>query len=163
MANAPQTAEPYSSARAYWCMSFAGVPASIPEVRRYLVSVLGKTCGIEPLLVATELATNAIKHTASGSVGGQFALHVDRHRNQLEIRVDDQGGPRTPHLLTQDVTRDTGRGLALVARLSMKWGVRGNEQSRTVWADLELPSDQPEGSHHRLGLPSANERGGIPP
>jgi hypothetical protein len=154
-------------------MSFAGVPASIPEVRRYLVSLLGKSCGIDPLIVATELATNAITHTASGGVGGQFVMHVDRYVGRLGIRVDDQGSPQVPRVVSDDDTEDTGRGLALVERLSLRWGVRGDERSRTVWADLTLPSGQTDAVDplQSGGAPNAPrseseraiESGGLPP
>jgi hypothetical protein len=134
-------------------MSFSGVPESVGEVRRYLVNVLGPSCGIEPLIVGTELATNAIRHTASGGVGGQFVVHVDRYLDRLGLRVDDQGGPSSPRLLESGDLGDGGRGLIMVAELCLAWGVLGDDRSRTVWAELALPS-----RHAFTDVPHQQER-----
>lgn len=130
------------SGSGYWCMSFAGVPKSITAVRIYLTNLLGESAAYESvLLIASELATNAIRHSLSGSLGGQFVLRVNRSSDRVGIQVDDLGGPNVPRISASDDLRTSGRGLVLVAALSLDWGVRGDERSRTVWAETAIPAN----------------------
>jgi serine/threonine-protein kinase RsbW len=75
-------------------------------------------------LVADELAGNAIKHTASGEPGGEFVLRLARFGDRCRVRVDDQGGPKTPSVCAAEDVDEAGRG------------VDGDERARSVWADI---------------------------
>lgn len=57
-----------------WTQGFPGEAASIGEVRHFVGGLLtGWPCADDARLVATELATNAVQHTASGE-GRGFAV-----------------------------------------------------------------------------------------
>ncbi|WP_228559951.1 ATP-binding protein [Catenulispora pinisilvae] len=102
-----------------WSKEFAGRPECLVEARRFTVAVLGEGDGAHTVvLVADELAGNAIKHTASGEPGGEFVLRLARFGDRCRVRVDDQGGPTSPVLCSAGVEDEAGRGLTLVNSLS---------------------------------------------
>ncbi len=126
----------------YWSRSFQGLAESLSEVRHFTASVLGNRPGVDlVVLAASELAGNAVQHTASGLPGGQFVVHVAVYADKWQIRVDDEGGDNEPVLKEPSGDADgdlpeTGRGLALVAAVARDWGVLGDHYARAVWADI---------------------------
>lgn len=138
----------------YWSKSFDGLPECVSEVREYTRKVVGDTQGADLVeLIASELASNAIRHSHSGCPGGQFTLHLTELRNRWQVRVDDAGGTNVPHLRqpqpmlsVEDLDRfddevEGGRGMVLVAAVSTAWGVLGDETAHAVWAEIATPSD----------------------
>ena len=49
------------------------------------------------LVLVSEVASNAVKHTASGD-GGAFEVAVSVHGNSVRVEVGDQGGASEPRL-----------------------------------------------------------------
>jgi anti-sigma regulatory factor (Ser/Thr protein kinase) len=109
----------------------------------------------------SELCTNAIRHTRSGN-GGVFTVEVLRPRDGVAcVAVTDAGGGGEPRLRSgsrrfeglldypADVSdlAEGGRGLALVAALTSRWGYQpagpggpaGPGPGRTVWAEATWP------------------------
>lgn len=138
----------------YWSQNFDGVPECVARVREYTRKVVGDCEGADVLeLIASELASNAIRHSHSGEPGGQFTLHLAVFRDRWQIRVDDAGGPRTPEVCdlapfegaadldTFGEEIEAGRGLALVAAMSSEWGVLGDQAARAVWAEILIPEE----------------------
>ncbi len=86
------------------------------------------------LLAASELASNAVLHSASSQPGGTFTLTADIcHGEHVRIEVRDLGGPwnQTPH--------HDGRphGLDIIASLATSHGVTGDPLTGwTAWAVL---------------------------
>jgi hypothetical protein len=120
-----------------WSREFSGQPECLVEARRFTYAVLGDCDGAHTVaLVADELAGNAIKHTASGEPGGEFVLRLAMFGDWCRVRVDDQGGPTAPSVCAADDEDEAGRGLTIVATLSARWGVDGDEKARSVWADI---------------------------
>lgn len=120
-----------------WSRRFAGQSECLVEVRRFTDAVLGDCDGAHTVaLVADELAGNAIKHTASGQPGGEFVLRLAVFGGWCRVRIDDQGGPTSPAICCADDDDEAGRGLTIVAQLCARWGVDGDERSRSVWADI---------------------------
>jgi anti-sigma regulatory factor (Ser/Thr protein kinase) len=85
-------------------------------------------------LVVSELATNALLHTASRKITLRLRIDGDR----LLITVDDAGGtPDRPTL--RDLPADHGRGLALVAQVATETGWRHRTpDGRSAWASLSI-------------------------
>ena len=79
-------------------------------------------------IVATELATNAIRHAHS-----PFQVHVTPLTNGVRIAVRDAS---TVQLRTATPTPQGGRGLLIVAALARDWGTAVTSEGKTVWADL---------------------------
>ncbi len=104
-------------------------------MRRWLASLLADSATRENVaLIATELAGNAIRHTASGQ-GGAFAVEVTRHEAIIRVAVADGGAAGEPALIDEPGA-DSGRGLQVVRGLAIDTGVRGDRQGRLVWADV---------------------------
>jgi len=130
---------------------FAGVASQVPEARAFASRVLAGCPARETLMLCvTELCANAIEHTASGA-GGSFTVEVARPADGIAyVAVTDAGGDEwaLPSLGEQapaaDVTRleECGRGLALVAACSSRWGYErapGSASGCTVWAEATWP------------------------
>jgi hypothetical protein len=86
------------------------------------------------MIVANELASNAIRHTASGS-DSCFAVEVTRHPSVVQVAVADCGSSAEPHVI-EDPDGEHGRGLLLVRDLSVRSGVVGDGRGRLVWAQV---------------------------
>ncbi|MBS2533134.1 ATP-binding protein [Catenulispora sp. NF23] len=125
----------------YYSATFPGSRESIHEARAWTQHVLGEALGVDDVvLVASELVTNAIRHTTSGLPGGTFTVHLAAFTNRWRVRVDDAGGPTEPRVqIVDDDEDEVGRGLVMVASLSSAWGVLGARHARGVWAEIRAP------------------------
>ncbi len=106
----------------------------VAEVRAFVMSELRRRCRADlvddAVLVATELATNAILHA-----GGVTAVRVDAADGGVRIEVHDR--TRVPPLMalsSEDAM--TGRGLRLVGALSTRWQAEPTAEGKMVWAEL---------------------------
>jgi len=110
---------------------FPGVPEAVGTVRAYLKSLLDDhPMTTDALLLASEIATNAIRHSRSS--GRTFTVTVIEAADRLRVEVTDLGGDRVPKV-HDDVDAVNGRGLLLVATIATHWGVDGDGNGRTVW------------------------------
>jgi two-component sensor histidine kinase len=89
----------------------------------------------EAVLCVSELAANALLHTASGN-GGMFEVIVQRGESSVRIAVHDDGSHQVPEARTFDAISEYGRGLGMVALVADRWGQSGDEHGRTVWFEL---------------------------
>jgi anti-sigma regulatory factor (Ser/Thr protein kinase) len=127
----------------YWITTWDGVPEQLSELRQYLHQTLGDEAdGVDDVvLVVSELATNAIRHSASGEPGGSYELQVVSLSDAWHVRVEDQGSPNLPSPRDAEDGDEAGRGLPVVAALARAWGVIGDSNGRTVWAEIPYPAD----------------------
>lgn len=123
------TTAPRTVARAY-----PGSPRHIREVRSDLHEVLaGCPVADEVILCASELATNAVRHSRSGQPGGTFTVQVAVFPGtHVQIEVRDEGGAWTPALAEPD----RHHGFDIVGALAADWTIEGDDHSRTVSAVL---------------------------
>jgi serine/threonine-protein kinase RsbW len=118
-----------------WRRVFPGEERQLSVLRRWLESLLPDcTARCDVASVATELGTNAIRHTASGQ-GGWFAVEITWHQPAVRVAVADCGSPGEPRVI-DDPAGEHGRGLLLVHGLSVRTGVCGDHRGRLVWADI---------------------------
>ena len=133
-----------------WRRIFAGDPAQVAEVRRFVACLL-EECPARDALVscASELSANAVIHTASGH-GGFFIVEVACPLGGLaRVSVTDAGGPTEPAAgapvsdeASEGAVDDLpvcGLGLALVAAAASCWGYSDAGAGRTVWAEASWP------------------------
>jgi len=120
--------------------TFPGERGQVRAARTFVASVMARCPARETLLTCvSELATNAIEHTASGR-GGVFTVEVGRPRNGVAyVSVTDDGAPSAPAVRDAGDLAEGGRGLALVAACSSRWGFRDGARGRTVWAEVTWP------------------------
>lgn len=136
-----------------WRRVFPGEERQLSLLRHWLSSLLPECPARDDVMcVATELATNAIRHTASGR-GGWFAVEITWHRPNVRVAVADCGAPTGPQLI-DDPAADHGRGLVLVRGLSERTGVVGDHRGRLMWADI--PWDD-GGTESRMSAPDRYE------
>jgi len=120
--------------------AFPGRPDQIAHARDFTRRILGP-CPVldEAVLLVSELATNAIEHTATAR-GGSFHVTIYLGDSSLLIAVTDDGSNSTPMPAhPMDTLAETGRGLELVELIADRWGHCGDEHSRTVWFELSWP------------------------
>jgi signal transduction histidine kinase len=113
-------------------------PASVPAARRFV----RRQCERWKLnpeaaqLVVSELVTNAVRYA-----GGDVTVTLRRdgdHRVVVAVRDDS---PLQPHLLHVGDDATSGRGLAIVDALALRWDVRlhgtSGEVGKTIWAEVD--------------------------
>ncbi|MFI1311504.1 SpoIIE family protein phosphatase [Streptomyces albidoflavus] len=83
-------------------------------------------------LIISELVTNAIRH-GEGPI--QLRLIHDRGRLLTEVTDTSSASPHLRHARDSD---EGGRGLYIVMRLSLRWGVRHSREDKTIWSEQEL-------------------------
>lgn len=85
-------------------------------------------------LVLSELISNAIRH-APPLAAGNLRVSWWLDRSGIHLEVTDGRGSTEPRQITDAHPESIGgRGLAIVTVLTSSWGVRGDENSRTVHA-----------------------------
>lgn len=89
------------------------------------------------LLVVSELVTNAVLHARTGS-----ELRLTKIGASLLIGVSDAGGG-SPAVFDAGSDDEHGRGLVLISALSTAWGVDGDEDRKTIWAQVPIPGIGP--------------------
>lgn len=123
-----------------WGRVFPGRADQLGHLRRWLRGLLPAAPSRDDVvMVAVELATNAVTHTASGR-GGCFVIEVRWLGSAVRVAVADQGAPTGPRP-AGDLDSENGRGLLVVNRLSTRTGVSGDQRGRTVWAEVPWATD----------------------
>ncbi|MGW5047524.1 ATP-binding protein [Streptomyces griseoluteus] len=88
------------------------------------------------LLVATELATNAIVHSDSTVI----VANLRRNRTHLRIQVRDQGRAATEKHWHK--VSGFGRGLGIIAGCTREFGTHlDDDGARTIWATVDLAAN----------------------
>ncbi len=125
---------------------FPGRAASVKLARSYIRGLLGADwLGLDDvLLLFSEIASNAVRHTASGN-DGTFRVTVRMNGPTVRVEVGDDGGSSSPEVT--DTGSDAegltgGRGLRIVDVLADSWGHDGDELGRVVWFEVTSKPDQ---------------------
>jgi anti-sigma regulatory factor (Ser/Thr protein kinase) len=164
--------------------------SSVGVARRRLIGDLAQAGVYEGTacdagLVLSELISNALRH-ATPLPGRTVKVAWNLHQDSVAVAVSDGGGPTTPMVNEPPSWSIGGRGLSIVARLSLRWGVcagdahwesdgngNGNGNGNracpsdsgpgetTVWAELPLRYGSPTGPNglitSRVGPLTARE------
>jgi len=139
--------------------TFRGTPASVPEARRLVAELLAGCPAREVLMTCvSELCANAIAHSDSGN-GGVFIVEVDLPRPGVaRVAVTDEGGPSLPVAGRLDLMAEGGRGLAMVAACTNRWGYADAYPGRTVWAEACWPVLVPSPGQDAPRMPARRPR-----
>ena len=84
-------------------------------------------------LLATELITNALRHTSGRVQLTALPLHRDGRTLRLEV-TDTSSTP--PRRMPSDENATGGRGLLLVEELADTWGVTPRGTGKSVWVEI---------------------------
>jgi anti-sigma regulatory factor (Ser/Thr protein kinase) len=87
-------------------------------------------------LLTSELVTNAILHTTSGTAEGTVTIVLVDVPDGVLIEVIDDGSPGTP-VVKADLFAPDGHGLYLVQQMAAQWGYLRDPAGTTVWFHLE--------------------------
>jgi serine/threonine-protein kinase RsbW len=119
----------HSAARA-----FPARPDQVGQARAFASQVLGECpAAADLVLICSELAANAVRHSASARPGGEFTVRVSvRADRWARVEVADQGGPWTARIRQ----REDSRGLIVVDELAASWDIRGDDTGRVIGAWL---------------------------
>jgi anti-sigma regulatory factor (Ser/Thr protein kinase) len=116
---------------------FPGSPGQVQNVRSFVSRALGDCPAADDVvLLASELATNAVLHTASGD-GGMFRVAVRLADGVVRVEVHDGGSASPPGVAPFGEPGESGRGLELVAAIATRWGHDGGRNGRVVWFEVE--------------------------
>jgi serine/threonine-protein kinase RsbW len=113
--------------------TFHGEPGQVGRVRAELRAYLG-SCprSDDAVLIASELAANAVLHSASA--GQSFTVRAEIFRDYCWVEVEDLGGP---WLCRQ--RDDRPHGLDIVTALAGEnWGVETSGGCRVTWARVSF-------------------------
>jgi anti-sigma regulatory factor (Ser/Thr protein kinase) len=116
-----------------WVHEPAG--AVVPRIRQHVRALLA-VWGVDvdriadAVLVVEELVANVVDHART-----RFRLVVDLTGSLLRLAVRDDSD-RCPDLAPHDPAAVRGRGLQLIAALTLRWGYDRHDQGKTVWAVL---------------------------
>jgi anti-sigma regulatory factor (Ser/Thr protein kinase) len=115
-----------------WTREFPSRPESIARARHFLGEVVQDICSPVDcdacLLMLSELATNAIRHTH----GTSFRVRVAQRADALFVGVSDEDAAR-PVLRRARGDEGGGLGLPVIERLADQWGVTAERQGKCVW------------------------------
>ncbi|WP_063760814.1 ATP-binding protein [Streptomyces aureocirculatus] len=127
------------SARGLRCvLPFEAAPAELSllreAVKRNLEQWGAQSVTDEAELVATELATNVIKHVGAGAAA---TLVLEPREDRLRVEVHDKSHV-VPTLRMICGEEECGRGLHLLAALCEEWGTVLEATGKAVWCELSL-------------------------
>jgi anti-sigma regulatory factor (Ser/Thr protein kinase) len=121
---------------------FPGTPEMVEAARGFVREGLAAAPAVprdvadDALLCLSELAGNAVRHSHSGTPGGEFSVRYEITRGYVRVEVVDAGGPWGQPFGRQTDTEDEhGRGLHIVQMLG------------SLYAE-----DDPDGPGHRVGV-----------
>ena len=125
--------------RGYWnavesmCIEVGNSTSAPASARRALQSWFGSVdCAVpsldDALLIVSELVTNVVIHTTSGSV---VTAAFDDHRLRIEVHDRDPHGP----VVASATAALAGRGLSVVEALCDLWGREPTAFGKRVWAE----------------------------
>jgi len=117
------------------------VPASVqgPAAARGVVAAVLPVWELPDLsddaqLVVSELVTNAYRH-APGT--DSFELELVRQSDGVRISLADRNAVRPVIAELKADHQPTGRGMAIVAALAVRWGAEDHHGGKRVWVDLQ--------------------------
>jgi hypothetical protein len=124
-----------------WQQVFPGTPDRLRQIRAALRTFLD-SCPVtdDVALLVTELAANAIAHSASGRPGSTLTVRV-RHLHGHHVRAEVQDAGSDWH---GDIAGSATHphGLYLLLALATACGTEGSARSRAVWFRLDETGGQ---------------------
>ena len=119
--------------------TFPAEASSVPAARRFVRSAL-EGLGLDAAyqaaeMLVSEVVTNAVLHART-----EFTISVLREGDVVRVSVMDLS-PAVPKQRAYGTDSTTGRGLRLVATLSVAWGVERSLRGKTVWFEVLAAGD----------------------
>ncbi|MFE7510543.1 ATP-binding protein [Streptomyces sp. NPDC057540] len=123
-------------------LPFDAVPGEFRLLRRSVRAVLGSwgmlNAADEAELVVTELATNVMKHVGEGAPA---TLVLESRGSRLRVELHDKSTVEPKVESGTSCDEECGRGLHLLASMSVDWGTLLTETGKVVWCELPFVAD----------------------
>lgn len=118
---------------------FPGTFVQVRAARRFVARALGPSNPFvfDAMLLTSELATNAVRHTRSARAG--FTVSIASGSCWAHVSVHDGGAPGIPCACKARADAPSGRGISMVELLARRWGFTRENDGATVWFELGEP------------------------
>jgi anti-sigma regulatory factor (Ser/Thr protein kinase) len=127
-------------------LTIPGLPEQVSAARAFVAQTLrahqADTDTDTATLLTSEIVTNAIAHTKSGTEGGTVTIHVIGLPHGVLVEIIDDGSAGTP-VVKSDLYAAEGHGLFLVQHLAAQWGYLRDPAGTTVWFHLTAADAAP--------------------
>ncbi|MFI8499210.1 ATP-binding protein [Streptomyces sp. NPDC085524] len=114
-------------------------PGAVPLARHAVREHLGPAESPDAELCVSELLTNVITHLGTGT---PVTLRVTGRAARTRVELTDPDAHAQPVPRQAADGDESGRGLALLAAVALRWGVVRAPQGKTVWCELPRASSQ---------------------
>lgn len=109
---------------------------AVPDLRRTVRRHLGAPC-VDIQLCVTELVGNVVRHVGEGTPVRVRVARMDGVRGgRIRVEVTDPDPRALPVLLCATGDDESGRGLALLDAVALRWGVEQGAAGKTVWCEV---------------------------
>ncbi len=105
--------------------------------------------------MVTEFATNVMKHVGEGA---SATLVLEPRGSRLRVGLHDKSPIVPKRDGVADCERECGRGLRLVASMSVDWGTLLTGTGKAVWCEVSVIADALSGRAQRAGTASGEYR-----
>ncbi|MFC8565257.1 ATP-binding protein [Streptomyces sp. NPDC057245] len=124
-----------------YVVRFTALEAEVAALRRD-VRVRLESWGLRSLvdevqLCVSELVANVITHVGAGT---PTTLSVLMNGTYLRVEVRDPDSRALPTLVAADIEAEGGRGMALVAAVTDRWGVSLLGDGKVTWCEFDAAS-----------------------
>jgi anti-sigma regulatory factor (Ser/Thr protein kinase) len=120
-------------------LTIPGRPDQVGLARAFVARTVGSSRvganADEATLLTSEIVTNAIQHTKSGTEGGTVTIVIIGIPQGVLVEIIDNGAAGAP-IVKGDLYAVEGHGLFLVQRLAAQWGFLREPAGTTVWFHL---------------------------
>ena len=125
-------------------LRFAPLPTAIACARLHAVNMLHewglRVMADDVALIVSELMTNALNASVVLADRPPIALGLRATRERLIVQAWDHS-PLDAAPASPDADEENGRGLAIVAALSNRWGAQHFAPNlKVIWAEIEIPA-----------------------
>ncbi|GLY81132.1 hypothetical protein Airi01_093990 [Actinoallomurus iriomotensis] len=118
-----------------WRRSFPGLAEHVRQAREFAGFLLADLPRVDDVvLVVSEFAANALRHTASARPGGHYTLEVRRWHDGASVSLTDEGSRKVPRVPDLGDLAECGRGLQTVEAIASEWHWTGDCRGRTFTA-----------------------------
>lgn len=116
-------------------LELPALPKVVPELRRAVREYLGVPC-FDVQLCVTELVGNVIRHVGEGTL---VRVRVSRADGRIRVEVVDPAPGALAVSLNASQDDESGRGLALLDAVVLRWAAEQGDGVKTVWCELDDP------------------------
>jgi anti-sigma regulatory factor (Ser/Thr protein kinase) len=106
----------------------------------------------DAVLVISELVTNAVRHAGTATT---LELEIGQTGDRLRIALID-GDATEPRPRSAGAGAEDGRGLAILAALSDRWGIEPLQGGKRVWWEVDLDAGYADAATDRRAKATAS-------